>query len=57
MMKYLMIAEGEDLKEKKLRGSGGYVMPEFQITSKKKVIWVGLSYLLQELDDYPKIEF
>ena len=57
MMIYLMIAEDEDLREKNYGALEAMLLPEFQITSKKKVIWVGLSYLLQELDDYPKIEF
>ena len=36
MMKYLMIAEGEDLKEKKLRGSGGYVIARISDYEQKK---------------------
>jgi sporulation protein YlmC with PRC-barrel domain len=35
-MKYLMIAEGEDLKEKKLRGSGGYVIARISDYEQKK---------------------
>ena len=36
MMKYLMIAEDEDLKEKKLRGSGGYVIARISDYEQKK---------------------
>ena len=31
-----MIAEGEDLKEKKLRGSGGYVIARISDNEQKK---------------------
>ena len=36
MMKYLMIAEDEELKEKKLRGSGGYVIARISDNEQKK---------------------
>jgi len=44
-MIYLMMAEDEELKEKKLRGSGGYVIARVSDYEQKKGIWVDQSYL------------